>query len=40
MTIINSRNLVGIYEKALPVEMSWQKRIQAAKELGFDFLEI
>ncbi|PXY95291.1 xylulose 5-phosphate 3-epimerase [Frischella perrara] len=40
MTIINSRNLVGIYEKALPVEMSWQQRIQAAKELGFDFLEI
>lgn len=40
MTIIKSKNRVGIYEKALPVEMTWSERIAAAKQLDFDFLEI
>lgn len=40
MTIIKNRNRVGIYEKALPVDMTWAERIAAAKQLDFDFLEI
>ena len=31
---------IGIYEKAFPVELSWQERFSYAKQLGFDFLEI
>lgn len=34
------KNLLGIYEKALPIEISWFERLQLAKELGFDFVEI
>ena len=33
-------NPLGIYEKALPKELSWVKRFNAAKAAGFDFLEI
>lgn len=33
-------HLLGLYEKALPPELSWRDRLQAAKDLGFDFLEI
>ena len=33
-------HLAGIYEKALPPELSWRERLEAAKELGFDFVEI
>lgn len=31
---------LGIYEKALPHNMSWKERLLWAKELGFDFVEI
>jgi L-ribulose-5-phosphate 3-epimerase len=31
---------VGIYEKALPNELSWQDKLQVTKKLGFDFIEI
>lgn len=31
---------VGIYEKALPNEFSWQDKLLEAKLLGFDFVEI
>ncbi len=31
---------VGLYEKALPDELSWEDKIKKAKALGFDFLEI
>ncbi|MCZ2721037.1 L-ribulose-5-phosphate 3-epimerase [Marinomonas sp. 15G1-11] len=31
---------LGIYEKALPADLSWRERLSKAKELGFDFLEI
>lgn len=34
------RHRVGLYEKALPNELSWEEKISEAKELGFDFLEI
>ncbi len=33
-------HLLGLYEKALPPEMDWRERLGAARELGFDFLEI
>ncbi|MGL4934166.1 MAG: L-ribulose-5-phosphate 3-epimerase [Cetobacterium sp.] len=31
---------LGIYEKALPKDMSWRERLKYAKDLGFDFVEI
>lgn len=31
---------LGIYEKALPSDMSWDERLKAAKQSGYDFLEI
>ena len=31
---------LGLYEKALPNTMNWEDKILAAKELGFDFIEI
>ncbi|OCG32649.1 xylulose 5-phosphate 3-epimerase [Gilliamella sp. Choc6-1] len=31
---------IGIYEKALPNELSWQDKLQVTKKLGFDFIEI
>jgi hexulose-6-phosphate isomerase len=33
-------HLLGLYEKALPKEWSWKQRLQTAKELGFDYMEI
>lgn len=32
--------MLGIYEKALPVDVSWQERLTIAKDLGFDFVEM
>ncbi|WED24131.1 L-ribulose-5-phosphate 3-epimerase [Vibrio sp. JC009] len=34
------RHRMGLYEKALPNELSWEEKISKAKALGFDFLEI
>lgn len=34
------RHRVGLYEKALPNELSWEDKLKQSKELGFDFLEI
>lgn len=31
---------IGIYEKAMPPELSWKERLLAAKEAGFDYLEM
>lgn len=31
---------IGIYEKATPKHFSWLERLQFAKELGFDFVEM
>lgn len=31
---------LGIYEKALPKNISWRQRMEIAKELGFDYIEI
>jgi len=34
------RHRIGLYEKAVANELSWEEKILKAKELGFDFLEI
>lgn len=33
-------NPVGIYEKALPKNLSWTERFEAARNAGYDFLEL
>ncbi|MBQ1476961.1 MAG: L-ribulose-5-phosphate 3-epimerase [Erysipelotrichaceae bacterium] len=33
------KNLLGIYEKALP-DLSWEERYRMAKDAGYDFIEI
>jgi len=40
MIHFNKKFRLGIYEKALPVDLSWRERLSKAKELGFDFVEI
>ena len=31
---------IGIYEKAVPVELTWEERLTVAKEAGFDYIEM
>ena len=31
---------VGLYEKALPVDLSWEERLAAAGRAGYDYVEI
>lgn len=31
---------IGIYEKALPKDISWKERFSLVKEMGFDFIEM
>src|SRR5512147_347733 len=31
---------VGLYEKALPASLSWEERLAAAGQAGYDFIEI
>ena len=31
---------LGLYEKAMPSELTWAEKLMAAKEAGFDFVEI
>ena len=40
--MFNTKNKfrLGIYEKAMPVELSWEQRLLKAKQAGFDFVEI
>ena len=33
-------NLLGIYEKALPANISWEERFKRAKNANFDFIEL
>ena len=33
-------HLLGLYEKALPPEWGWEKRLNTAKGLGFEYVEI
>ena len=34
------KHFLGLYEKAFPLEWSWEKRLSIAKEIGFDYMEI
>lgn len=34
------RHRVGLYEKALPTNITWAEKFKLVKELGFDFIEI
>lgn len=31
---------IGLYEKAMPNELTWEEKLMAAKEAGYDFVEI
>ena len=31
---------IGLYEKAMPKSMSWEEKLQCAKDCGYDFVEI
>ncbi len=31
---------IGLYEKAMPKELGWREKLEAAKNAGYDFLEI
>lgn len=31
---------LGLYEKAMPKELSWKEKLETAKEAGYDFVEI
>jgi len=31
---------VGLYEKAMPKDLSWKERLETTQQLGFDFLEM
>lgn len=31
---------LGLYEKAMPSELSWREKLKAAKEAGYDYVEI
>ena len=37
---LSSASPVGLYEKALPPEWSWEKRLTAAAQAGYDFVEL
>lgn len=37
---MNNKLRLGIYEKAMPVELNWHERLSAAKKAGFDFVEM
>ena len=32
--------MLGLYEKALPKDISWYVRLRLSKTLGFDFVEL
>lgn len=31
---------LGLYEKAMPVALSWKEKLEAAKEAGYDYVEL
>lgn len=33
-------SLLGLYEKATPKDIGWLERLEFAKKLGFDFVEM
>lgn len=37
---MSKRYTLGLYEKSMPSSLSWREKMRAAKESGFDFIEI
>lgn len=37
---MNKAYTLGLYEKSMPSQLSWQEKLAAAKRAGFDFVEI
>lgn len=37
---IMKKYALGVYEKAIPGSLSWREKLQAAKDAGYDFMEI
>ncbi|MBR5970850.1 MAG: L-ribulose-5-phosphate 3-epimerase [Lachnospiraceae bacterium] len=37
---MNRQYKLGMYEKAVPKELSWKEKFEAAKTAGFDFIEL
>ncbi len=37
---MNRAYTLGLYEKAMPSELTWREKLEAAKAAGFDFVEI
>lgn len=31
---------IGLYEKAMPSELTWEERLESAKEAGYDYIEM
>ena len=36
----SKRYLLGMYEKSLPADLSWQDKLEQCRNAGFDWLEI
>jgi len=36
----NKNYTLGLYEKAMPITLSWEEKMIACKEAGFDFIEL
>lgn len=37
---MKNKYLLGMYEKAVPKELAWQEKMHAARDAGFDFIEL
>jgi predicted hexulose-6-phosphate isomerase len=37
---VSKSSPIGLYEKALPAELTWEERLKAAGEAGYDYVEI
>ena len=31
---------LGVYEKSIPLQLSWKEKFECAKNAGFDFIEL
>ena len=31
---------IGLYEKAMPSELTWEERLESAKDAGYDYIEM
>ena len=40
MATSNRNYRLGLYEKAMPAQLSWGEKLAFAKQCGFDFLEL